>query len=279
MSSVDIFFTVPLSQVQKEAFQDEETRLFNLVMKNNIPEKGEYVSNKPPLDLTTLTKFNYDSFVFALSSDYFQFPDKSIIFETRIHKFFELVKAWTQAEFVNIDMDFLKQFVGDDKVFKELQKKITELFQMGTNLEKKQINRIKSLKTNLEHYKNKYIKKFPNKTVFISPELDLDNSCIILKTMLKFVISNGINKLSTCNQEKVKNFITKEMINHMINTCTGIWSKLNYFLKILNKGYFQGPVLDVMDDTEFQNLHKLLPLVYGPTSLNFRFYSKKKFFL
>ena len=63
------------------------------------------------------------------------------------------------------------------------------------------------------------------------------------------------------------------MINHMVNTSTGLWGKLNYFLKILNKGFFQGPILDIMDDTEFQNLHKLLPLIYGPTSLNFSYYS------
>lgn len=274
MSSIDILFTVPLTSVQKEAFQDEETRLFNLIMKNNTPEHGQYTSNKPPLDLEKLTKLDYKSFSFALSADYFHFPDKSIIFETRIHKFFELIKVWTKAEFINIDMTFLREYINDAKIFKEIQIKLTEMFQMATNLKKNQSSRLTSLTNNLEVYQNDFSKKFPNKIVFVSPEVDLENSANLLKKMVEFVIAKGIFKLAKCNQEKVKNFISNELINHMVNRCTGTWTKINYYLKILNKGLFQGPILDIMDDTEFQNLHKLLPLVYGPTTYNFRFYSR-----
>ena len=268
LTALDFFFGVSINESAREAFQEEETRLFNIVLnkkKNNQELKFE--------EFAEMLKFDFNSYVFALSVDFFLLPDPKKIFKEKISKFFELVKSFTNVEYINIDMDYLEKYVNNSKIFKNVQFKISNDFKQATKFKKTGKERIKSLQSNLGSFKKKYSKTHPFKVGFVTNENDLDNNIEILDVFIKFVISCGIPKLYTKDQEKVKKFLDIDFISTMINEITENWAKKRVFHESLNKGVFPGESMGIVDQTEFYNVHKLLPLVYGPTSLNFSYFS------
>lgn len=274
MTAVDMIFCSSLTPIQKEAFQDEETRLFNLVMKHNTNDKGgNFESHEQRIK--SLSKLDFKPFVYALSADFFMLPDKKKVFARRIHKFFDLVKAWTSCEHINVDMNALEKFVADEKVFKRVLAKLSAEFKMASKFKENTNSRRKSFTNNLVHFHENFSKSHPDKTVFVTETLNLDNDIFLLDAMLKFTINNGIEKLAKMDQSRVKAFISEELILQMVNRMTKTWGKIRHFQHSLNNGEYVGEGLGISDETEFNNLHKLLPLIYGPTSTNFKYYSKQ----
>jgi hypothetical protein len=273
ITAVDFFFTVSINDSAKEAFKEEEARLFNIMIKNEKESKGDSISEN-----SNLPKFDFESYVFALSADFFNLPDSKKVFKERIKKFFELVKSWTNVDYITIDMEYLEKYVNNSKIFKNVMLTILNDFKHSIKFKKNSEDRIKSLQSNLGFFKEKLSKTCTPKVVFITNENDLDNDIKVLDTLLKFVISCGVPKLYKKDQEKITKFIDKDIISQIVNQISGEWAKLRVFHQSLNKGLFPGEGLGIGDQTEFHNLHKLLPLVYGPTSLNFSYYSKCVFF-
>jgi len=268
ITSLDYFFTVAINDSAKEAFKEEEGRLFNIIQEKNkkkTPLTSEEISNLP--------KFDFSSYVFSLSADFCILPDKTKIFKERIFKFFELMKSWTKTDFINIDMDHLEKYINNPEIHKTVLSKITKEFKQAIKFKKSSEDRIKSLKSNLGFFKEKHLQASPAKIVFVTNEDSLDDDIEILDLLLKFVVSCGIPKLYKADQDNLNQFIDKEFISNIVNKVTTNWTKIRLFHESLNKGIFPGEWLGIGDQTEFYNLHKLLPLVYGPTSLNFSYFS------
>jgi hypothetical protein len=275
LTCIDIVFAVSLSPIQKEVFQEEETRLFNVLVALSDNKKK---ANKPLgsfEDIRKYSKLDYKSFIYAHSMDFFLFPDKAKVFSQKLNKFFDSVKAWTNTENIYVDMEAMKKYLSDDTIFQKVRNKISLEFKMATKFRENPVKKLKAFENNLTHFHDNFSAEFPNKIAFISETLNLDNDVFLLDSVLKFVVRKGIEKMSKVNQEMTSGYLNGNLLSGMVNQVTKAWGKIRHFHHSLNNGEFAGEGLGVVDETEFYNLHKLLPLVYGPTSLNYKHFSKR----
>lgn len=272
MTSIDIIFASALSPIQKEVFQEEETRLFNLLAKLKADEPKKYIEGVE--EVMKFSKLDYKSFVFCHSMDFFLFPDKTRVFRQKLHKFFDLIKAWTKSENIYVDMDAMRKYLANEEIFSRLRSRVTKEFKMATKFQENPVNKLKAFENNLTYFHENHSQAFPSKLTFVSKTLNLDNDVFLMDSVLSFVVARGIEQMDKKDQDCMREFLNKDLVSGMVNLVTKTWGKIRHFHSSLNNGEFAGEGLGVSDETEFYNLHKLLPLVYGPTSLNHKHFRK-----
>lgn len=267
LSAVDVIFAIEPNEEQKRRFRKEETRLFNLVMRTRSGDKTS--SSK----IDELVQFGYEDFVSALSADFLSLPHRDLVFKERVHKFFQFVKTWTRTGHLNVDLKYLESYIENPTVFDRIKKFLSENFIMATSFPRDSTNRLKILSNNLSHFHDSH-SELPPKVVFITAEDDLGNDPQILRTLLEHVITQGLYKLPKKDQSGMRAMLSPEFVNNVVSRSSHSWAKVRAFQKALNKGVFEANLADVADEGEFYNLHRLLPLIYGPTSLNYKYFRK-----
>lgn len=265
LSLIDVIFAIEPDETEKQRFKKEETRLFNLVMRNQ--SGGKY----SPVKIEELTQFGYEDFVSVISADFMSLPQREHVFKERVAKFFQFVKTWTKTEHLNVDLKYLENYIENPPVFNRIKTHLTKNYIIATSFPQNQNNRLKILSSNLAH---ESMSKMLPKVVFITSDDDLGNDPQILKTLLDRVISQGLLKLPKNDQPSIRALLSPEFVQNVVVRSTSTWGKLRAFQRALNKGVFETNLTEVADEGEFYNLHRLLPLVFGPTSLNFKYFRK-----
>lgn len=271
-SSVDIFFTIEPDKEAKTLFQKEETRLFNLVNCSQAPE------TLPPQRVRELTKLDYCSFFEGLGADFMSLPERDHVFKERVSKFFSLVKTWTRTAHLNVDLGYLESFVENAQISGRVKSRLSKDFPIATNFPSAALDRIKILNNNLSHFGEKH-NSAPRKVAFVTADQDLGNNTGILKSLLGFVIERGLRKFPKGHRAEMHSLLSKEFMENLIQRISQPWEKLRKFQWALNRGMFSPDIAGITDESEFSNLHRLLPLVYGPTSLNSKYFRKRLSFL
>lgn len=278
ISSLDIIISFPFTDKEIKEFQNEEINIHN---KLDFPKFKDETTHNKEFDQIKDEFAKMSNNIFCVGAEFSSFPTSKSINKEKIIKFWKYLKSISKSDLINLSWEELEMYLNKDKLFNDSRIFLKKNFKNCNNFDIRNEFMIESLYFNLENFLNLKSKNSLKKILFVSKSQNLRTDIPLIKSLLEYIIRYSLEMRKDQNVSRLKEYIYGANKNKKsLNLEQFIASRLskaikncyNFHKSLLNSEPDNLINLEI-DEIDFFNMRKFLPLIYGSKNSNYRFFS------